>query len=164
MDIVLFWVVLVVGLVLILFVGPWWMGPMLARRRIARLLQPDEIILQRAETLGTPVRRFSLLSLFPYLWQGTLYLTNRRVIWRRYLFAYFGPSLWDIPLERVDECSVRKLGWFGSLLQIKVGDELLLFHPYSHRLSLSSLHNTRFAEDIAGAINEARAVAQRASP
>ena len=156
-DIIL-WVILPLltfGIMMFFFA---WAGSVIARRRIARLLQPDEIILQRAEAVGTPVRRFSLLSLFPYLWQGTLYLTNKRLIWRRYLFAYFGPAVREMSLGSIDECSVRRVGWLRSL-EIRARDEHLILHLYRHRWSFTPLHNRGLVEDMAKAINEARGTA-----
>ncbi len=135
-----------------------WAGSAIARRRIARLLQPDEIVLRKAQTTGGRVSpRFLLaflLSMSP--WEGTLYVTNRRIIWRRYLFAYRGPSLVEIPLESVDECRVQRVGPFGSF-QLKAGSELLIFHLYRHYLRPTRVVNRGFAEDMARAINEARA-------
>ncbi len=136
-------------------------GSVIARRRIVRLLQQDEIVLRKAEAFGVPAQ-FSLRSLFSFPWQGTLYLTDRRLIWRRYLLAYRGPSFLGVALVSMDECSVRRFAWLRSL-QIKVGGELLIFHLYRHALSLTVIHNREFAGDMAKAINEARTVAQGAT-
>ncbi len=140
-----------------------WAGSVIARRRIVRLLQQDEIVLRKAEAFGLPVRQFSLRSLFSFPWQGTLYLTNRRLIWRRYLLAYRGPSFLGVALDSVDECSVRRFAWLRSL-QIKAGGELLIFHLYRHALSLTVIHNRGFAGDMAKAINQARGRALGTSP
>jgi hypothetical protein len=153
---VILWVVLPLlafGIIMIFFA---WAGSVLARRRIARLLGQDEIVLRKAEAIAVRAGRFSFLSVFLLLWEGTLYVTDRRLVWRRYLLAIRGPGFLDIALDDVDECSVRAVGWFG-LLQIKVGDELLWFRPHRGRLSPTSLVNRAFAEDMATAINEARA-------
>lgn len=166
-DIIL-WVILpglAFGIMMFFFA---WAGSVMARRRITRLLQPGETVLRKAETLGRKLpRRFSLLSLPSFLvplpWQGTLYLMNSRLIWRRYLFAVRGPSLLDIPLGRIDHCSVKRIAWWGSL-EIKAGGEHLILHPYRHYFSLTRIRNRDFAEDMAKAINEARGRALGASP
>ena len=77
---IIVWVILpllAVGIMMFFFARA---GSVMARRRIARLLQPGETVLRKAETLGRKLpRRFSLLSvpsfLVPLPWQGTLYLT-----------------------------------------------------------------------------------------
>ncbi len=137
-----------------------WAGSVIARRRIARLLQPGETVLRRAETVGGKLpRRFSLLSLIPWPWEGTLYLTNRRLIWRRYLNAIRGPAVLEMTLGSIDECSVRRVAWLRSL-EIRAGDEHLILHLYRHRFSFTRLHNRGFTEDMAKAINEARVAAK----
>ena len=141
-----------------------WVGSVIARRRIARLLQQCEIVLLKAEALGrrSSPRFYFAIMLAIWPWQGTLYLTNKRLIWRRFLFGYLGPAVLQFPLGTIDECSVRNGGWFRSL-EITAGDEHLILRLYRHRLSFTRLHNRRFVEEIAIAINEARAVAQGAN-
>ncbi len=165
---IIVWVILpLLAVGIMMFFFPW-AGSVIARRRIARLLQPGEAVLRKAETVGGRLpRRLSLLSLpsflVSWLWVGTLSLTNKRLIWRRYLFAFLGPSLLDIPLGRIDHCSVKRFAWWGSL-EIEAGVELLVFLTYGHYFSLTRIRNRDFAEDMAQAINEARAVPQGASP
>ncbi len=159
---IIVWVVLpflAFGIMMFFFA---WAGSVIARRRIVRLLQQDEIVLRKAEAFGLPAQ-FSLRSLFSFPWQGTVYLTNRRLIWRRYLLAYGGPGFLGVALNSVDECSVRRFAWLRSL-QIKAGGELLIFHLYRHALSLTVIHNRGFAGDMAKAINQARECALGASP
>jgi hypothetical protein len=164
---IIIWVILPLlafGIMMFFFA---WAGSVIARRRIARLLQPDEIILRKAESVGGRLpRRLSVLSLplhfMGWLGEGTLYLTNKRLVRRRSLLAVHGLAVLEMPLDSIDECSVKRLGWFGSL-QIKASGELLLFHPYRHYWSPTRIGNRAFAEEMAKAINEARAVVQGAS-
>ncbi len=153
---IIVWVVLpflAFGIMMFFFA---WAGSVIARRRIARLLQPGETVLRRAETVGGKIRSpFSLPLLMLWPWEGTLYLTNQRLIWRRYLFAIRGTAVLEIPLGSIDECSIRRIAWLRSL-EIRAGDEHLILHLYRHRWSFTRLHNRGLVEDMAKAINEAR--------
>ena len=158
---IIIWVILPLlafGIMMFLFA---WVGSVIAQRRIACLLQQDEIVLLKAEALGrrsSPRFYFAfMLAIWP--WQGTLYLTNKRLIWRRFLFGYLGPAVLQIPLGTIDECSVRNGGWFRSL-EITAGDAHLILRLYRHRLSFTRLYNRGFVEEMAIAINEARAAAK----
>ena len=155
-DIIL-WVILPLltfGIMMFFFA---WAGSVIARRRIARLLQQDEIVLRKAEAFGgrSPPRiSFGfLLAILPR--EGTLYLTNRRLICRRYLLAIRGPAVFEMPLGSIDECLVRRVGWL-LYLEIRAGDEHLILYLYRHRWSFTRLHNRGLVEDMVKAINEAR--------
>ena len=64
--------------------------------------------------------------------------------------------------DGVQQGALRMIIFYGDHLDVKaaVFDFLRL---YRHRLSVTRLHNRRFVEEIAIAINEARAVAQGAN-
>jgi hypothetical protein len=111
--------------------------------------------LRRAETVAWPPGSFPM-----FWWQGTLYLTDRRLIWRRYLLGYIGPSLLDIPLDTIDQCSVHSIGPLGAYVEMRSARTSIAIRPFRHGCSLSALRtvvrNTTFAQDLTDAIDEAR--------
>ena len=132
-----------------------WIGAAIARRRMRRLLQSDEAILRRAETVAWPRRPASFWSaMTTETWQGTLYLTDRRLIWRRYMYALLGPDHLDIPFDTIRRCSVGRV-WLGSCLEIEAAIPLTV-RPYRHGFNMTILRNAVFAQDLANAIDEAR--------
>jgi len=111
-------------------------------------LAEGETILERCKASAS----FGLRS----LWQGDLWITNQRIVWRRHGFSppYPKPSAFEIPLANVHHANAKDLlGAFGGL-NIHTGDKRYTLLPYLGLYATGLFFNGRLARRLAGTINE----------
>ena len=88
---------------------------------------------------------------------GKLYLTNRRLHWKRarFDFVFGGPRTFDIRLSQIDSCYVRGLGFYA--LFVETTDTVYDFFVRAGALSPVLIFHRKTAEQWRAAILEAKA-------
>ena len=90
------------------------------------------------------------------LWQGDLYLTDSRIIWRRHGFTppWPKPDRIDIRLADVRRAEAQDLAGAFGVIQIETADQDYSLIPYRFLLPLYIFFNGRLTQQFVNKVNE----------
>lgn len=85
------------------------------------------------------------------LWQGDLYLTSQRLIWRRHGFSppFPKPDGIEIAISSIGRVEAKDMVGALGFLYVNTSDKKYTFVPYHWILALWILFNGRLARDLA---------------